>query len=252
MMAGKGSALLLICIVAAANAASFNHILKRVHPDNANEVYEYEPMHEEYDYVTAEHHFDAPMDPFTKVMNDHSDDIEHAFESVYFSVDGFGANAEAFMTALAPIAEHFNEKYVKALLPMIEATPAETLKSTVINILKALKGTIDEVATLLVERNPLHPQKSPFDTPRAFGRAVVDHIKRKFKTPEIMTLGIWGKYLGEAIGTVDAVLVDLVGAVATKMKEGETQLDMMISQLEGVPAELLKSLAVSGLKDKTG
>ena len=90
-----------------------------VHPDNANEVYEYEPMHEEYDYVTAEHHFDAPMDPFTKVMNDHSDDIEHAFESVYFSVDGFGANAEAFMTALAPIAEHFNEKYVKGGVHLI-------------------------------------------------------------------------------------------------------------------------------------
>jgi len=250
-MAGKGSAFLLICIVAAANAASFNHVLKRDHSEYDNEIYEYEPMYEGAEYVPAEHKVVGGADSFAKVMDDHRDDMEYAIESVYFGLDGFGANVGAFMEALAPIAEHFNQKYATALLPMIEATPAEALKTTVINIMKALKGTMDEVATILVERNPLHPQKSPFDNPQVFGRAVVDHIKRKFKTPEIMTLGIWGDYLGKAIGAVDSLLVDLVTAAANMMKEGETQLDTIISQLEGVPAEILKSLAVSGIQ-KTG
>ena len=36
---------------------------------------------------------------------------------------------------------------------MLEATPAETLKELMINILKALKSTMDEVAQVLVERS---------------------------------------------------------------------------------------------------
>ena len=38
---------------------------------------------------------------------------------------------------------------------MLEATPAEILKELLINILKALKSTMDELAVVIVERSKL-------------------------------------------------------------------------------------------------
>ena len=82
------------------------------HSEYDNEIYEYEPMYEGAEYVPAEHKVVGGADSFAKVMDDHRDDMEYAIESVYFGLDGFGANVGAFMEALAPIAEHFNQKYV--------------------------------------------------------------------------------------------------------------------------------------------
>ena len=60
----------------------------------------------------SEHKFVVEADPFGKVIDNHRNDMEYAIESVYFGLDGLGANVGAFMEALAPIAKHFIQKYV--------------------------------------------------------------------------------------------------------------------------------------------
>jgi len=181
------------------------------------------------------------------VVDAHSGMLMNAFDAVASGLDELGINFLAFGSSFQPICQHFNEKYVKALIPMLEATPAETLKELMINILKALKSTMDEVAEVLVERNPLHPEKSPYDDPELFGRALMHHIRRQMDS-EIMTLGIWGSYVGKAIEALDTFIVNFVITISNAIKEAEMQVDDGIKQVEAVPAEIVKTMLLEGLK----
>jgi len=206
---------------------------------------------------------------FMNVMLKNAEDLEDSLEALSSGLDDFATNFKDFLFFLEPIGRHFNEKYVKALMPMLEATPAEILKELLINILKALKSTMDELAVVIVERNPLHPEKlrfddhTPphygskqdplhpekisFDDPSVFSRALMDHFRRQIDS-HIMTLGVWGNLVGKAFGALDTLVVNAVIGISNQIKEAEMQLDNGIKQMNAVPAEIIKTMILEGLK----
>jgi len=184
---------------------------------------------------------------FMNVMSKNAEDLEDSLEALSSGLDDFATNFKDFLFFLEPIGRHFNEKYVKALMPMLEATPAEILKELVINILKALKSTMDELAVVIVERNPLHPEKISFDDPSVFSRALMDHFRRQIDS-HIMTLGVWGNLVGKAFGALDTLVVNAVIGISNQIKEAEMQLDNGIKQMNAVPAEIIKTMILEGLK----
>jgi len=168
--------------------------------------------------------------------------VEAAFVSVVYGVDGLGNNLKAFLTQLQVVAEEFNEKYYGALIPIVEAIPAETMKEGLIKIMKAVSTVLEKLSVLIIDRNPLHPKLSPLDI---LGRELADEFRQ---SEEIMTLTVFGQRVSGLIGAVDDFLVNIVAQLAGKINEADVQLQDGIRQLEAIPPQMLKNVVVQAFR----
>jgi len=228
----------LVCIAAASDASSLRRQL---------EIKDYDGP--DYHHLEPDYGNDYPMkhrDPFWDALQKNQGPMEHALESVFFGAKGFRDNFMAFVSKAEIVVMEYVGNYYKALLPVVEAVPAETIKEFIVNCLKAVSSVVEKMAVVIKERNPLHPEKSPYE----LAKRELDRLRRHGTESEAMTLTIWGQNVGKLIGAVDDLLVDLVAALAEQMKEADKQLKVLAEQMKSVPASMVKDLMVQGLKQK--
>lgn len=173
----------------------------------------------------------------------HPDDFLSKLMAVNEAVDnvvteeltGFEENLEVFGKELTNVMMSFQVKFTKAMVPMLEACPADVLKDAVVNILKAVLGMIDDLKSVVEEYNPLHPQHA--EQLRAL-------IRRKLTN--ISTLG---GAIGKLFDAVDDLVVTAVEAYVNKMATSAAQGKVVIAELEKIPAEFLKQIIIQGMNE---
>jgi len=165
--------------------------------------------------------------------------VESAFDNVVSEeLAGLDMNLKVFAEKLLAVLNDFNAKYRKALLPLIEACPAEAFKTGVIEIMNALVSLLEDIETVLEEYNPLHPQTS---------EKIRSMIRRKLTT--ISTLG---GAIGNLFDAVDDLVVAAVEGIVENLKITAKSVRLTAAELEKVPADFLKQMAIQGLQGQLG
>lgn len=188
----------------------------------------------QYEPVEYEPSENEPEGLFGKLMA-----VESAFDNVVSEeLAGLDMNLKVFAEKLLTVLNDFNAKYRKALLPLIEACPAEAFKTGVIEIMNALVSLLEDIETVLQEYNPLHPQTS---------EKIRSMIRRKLTT--ISTLG---GAIGNLFDAVDDLVVAAVEGIVENLKITAKSVKLTAAELEKVPADFLKQMAIQGLQGQLG
>jgi len=156
--------------------------------------------------------------------------VEDALETVvYEELGGLHSNYISFVTALRMDSQLFLGNFLAAIVPMIEACPAEVFKKAVIDAVKAGLSLMEDVETTVEKYNPLHPQ--------------VD--RRSMIRRKLTTISTLGGSVGRLFEAVDALVVAAVEELVDEMKRKRKQIEeITLRELENIPAEILKKQAV--------
>lgn len=165
--------------------------------------------------------------------------VESAAEGIEDELEGFAENAQTFFMQLVTVAQSFEMKEMEAIVPVIEACPADILKTTVVDLMKAVASLLKDLEGTVDEYNPLHPKSTGL-------------VRSLVRRAAPSTLSSFGGALGKVFDAVDDLVVNVVAEAVKYMKQAGMGLDLMISQFDQVPPEFFKEMLVQGMKQAPG
>jgi len=225
-MAWRSTLMILLAAAVSSRAANLHHMQFESREDAAD----FEEKQYDMDYVPAEYGGGPPSHGLSLMGKIRA--VEDALETIADEeFRGFRDNYEVFMMHLGENLGAFQKKYSAAIVPLIEACPAEVFKKVALDAMKAILSLMEDVEKTIEKYNPLHPQVDKFSM-----------VRRKLTN--ISTLG---GSIGKLFEAVDDLVVAAAEALVEGMKMSAAQLKHMTAELENVPGEFLKTMAVEAL-----
>jgi len=179
-----------------------------------------------YDYQPAQH----SRDPLRQIERD----LGKALGGIEDQIMGIVNQFMTFEGAFERLLSSFLMKYIKAVLPLVESIPANVLKDFLFGVAKAVSTFLKGLGPIIKNYNPLHPQDS-LELRAAIRR-------------ELTTISTFGKAVANLLDVVDEVVLAYIDLAINSLNEQAEGLTSSIEQFEEIPAEHLKEMTVTMLK----